>query len=292
MNTIDLDISVDDIPNKLPLPSNVRDWAVYLTNEKMFLEYSLDTFLPLRPGETHTLLARKPDRFLIYVLAPTRDELVKARKDFQECVWAVPIMIPTTFYLESVMYSQILRRRKEEWEHADYVGTLSHSAVTKLHNVAAICDTLRDASKEKADIAAFLYRGDSLVGAAEKWHPGFLRLWVGTLRYLGFPTEKILSEEIPSFYCNYWAATPTAMKEYIQFFKSFTYALDTLPIISDEVWNDAGYSARGSDIAALQADECMRIWGVPYYPFHPFIMERLPCFFFWATLKKIVVCAC
>ena len=288
----ELDIAVEDIPEKVPIPSDVMDWAVYLTNEKTLLEYSHDTFMPLRPEETHTLLARMTDRFIIYVLAPTQEKLAKARQDFKDFPWAFPVLIPTTFYLESVMYSHVLQRLREQWEHADYVGTISYSAIEKLYDISAIYGTLHDARDKKADVAAFLYRGDSLVAAAEKWHPGFLRIWVGALRYLGFPTDQILSEQIPSFYCNYWAATPKVMKDYMQFVRVFVHTLDTLPVISDEVWNDCGYSARGPEIAKVPSEHCMRIWGVPYYPFHPFLLERLPCFFFHVTGKKIIASTC
>jgi hypothetical protein len=229
---------------------------------------------------------------IIYVLSPTTEDLERSREELKEYPWARPILIPTTYYLESVMYTHVLHRRRAEWEHAEYVGTIAHSAIEKLTNISSIYDTVCQASEEHADVAAFLYRGDSLVAAAEKWHPGFLRIWAASLRYLGFPMDKIVSEDIPSYYCNYWAATPETMKSYIQFFKTFVHTLDTLPVISDEIWNDAGYSVRGPEIAKLNAEQCMKIWGVGYYPFHPFIAERIPCFFFWVTGKKLIASTC
>jgi hypothetical protein len=33
----------------------------------------------------------------------------------------------------------------------------------------------------------------------------------------------------------------------------------------------------------------IEITGKPYYTFHPFITERLPCFFFWINKAKIYV---
>ena len=287
---VDSNISLEDIT----IPSGVLDWAVYLSNDsKTVLEYSFDEFMALQPAETHTLLIRKPDRFLIYVLCPSAETFEKAQSDFSShAPWIKPIMIPTTFYLEGVMYSHILKRRQNEWEHAQFVGTLAHSAIEKLHSIDGVVSTLQDAVKERADVAAFMYMGDSLLAAAEKWHPGFLKLWAGTLRFLGFPIEKILDETIPSYYCNYWAATPEAMKEYMHFFKVFVHALDTLPCISDDVWNDSGYSGRGPEIAGLSPAKCMQIWGVDYYPFHPFLLERLPCFYFWATGRKTIASSC
>jgi hypothetical protein len=231
--------------------------------------------------------------YLVYILCPSQETFDEAVIDFKDHAWAKPIIIPTTFYLEGVMYSHILKRRQHEWEHAEFVGTLSHSAVKKLRDVSNVVKTLKEASSAgDVDVAAFLYRGDKLLAAAERWHPGFLRLWVGTLRYLGFSADIIMDETTPGYYCNYWAAKPSVMKEYMCFFKVFTRALDTLPVISDEVWNDSGYSGRGLDVARLTPDQCMKIWGVEYYPFHPFLLERLPCFYFYTRGKKLIVSSC
>lgn len=276
---------VDEITNELTT-RKILDWTLYEDGDGLLVEGSKEAYLPLREGAV--VVARKPDRTLVYVLAPSKAELERAVVRYGHYAWAKPILIPTTFYLESVMYDYILMRRKSEWEHADYVGTLSHNAIEKLQSVDAIQDILENGKKDDGDVIAFMYRGDPLLGTAERWHPGFLHIWAGALRFQGFQPEHILSEDIPSFYANYWAARPSIMKEYIGFFKKMKISLDVLPNVSELVWNDSGYGCR-EGVAKLDEDRCMEIWGVPWYPFHPFVFERLPCFFFWVCRRKLVV---
>jgi hypothetical protein len=280
------DDALNEIVKELDTPHHVLDWSIYSANDRIFIEGTKcnGNFLPLRPE--FTLLARKKDRYCIYILAPTAKDLEAAKTRFSTYAWARPILIPTTFYLESVMYYHILPLRRDEWVHADYVGTLSHTAAQKLTTLDTVTDVLRGASDENAHIAAFMYRGDPLLATAEKWHPGFLHIWAPLLRFHGFPTDKILSESIPSFYANYWAAVPDAMDQYIDFFKKVKISLEVLPSLSETVWKDSEYGAR-TGIAGLTSDRCLEIWGVPWYPFHPFLFERLPCFFFWVNGGKI-----
>lgn len=282
--------------DETPLPATIEvpdalDWAVYQRpNGSRFLEgvKAGDRFRFLPKRTDGSLLARKKDRYIIYVLAPTQRDYDKARENFKLYEWARPVFIPTTFYLESVAYFLTLPRLYKEWEHADYVGTIAHSAITKLASIPAILTILRHATEKQTDVAAFMYRGDPLVDTAEKWHPGFRKLWLETLKHLGYAEDKILSPEIPSFYANYWAATPLMMCKYIDFFYHFKIALETLKTVRDDVLEDASYSSRGTEIAKIPATKCMEIWGVPWYPFHPFLCERLPCFFYWALGTKIM----
>jgi len=227
-------------------------------------------FLPDIPGT----LYKKPHRNLIYVLGPHADAETHAREIYRAHEWARIIRIPSTFYLESVMYHTILQRRQREWEHADYVGCVSWTAHTKMQSL-----DLDHVLPTNLDFVAFLYRGDALVDTATRWHPEFKRVWIPTLRAMGYKESDILASNIPSFYCNYWACRPAIMDRYLEFFRDFKIQLESLPDVQDALWSDAQYKARGKDVAALSDETCMRIWGVPFYTYHPFVCERLPCFF-------------
>jgi hypothetical protein len=268
----------------------LRDWAVYDAEDGRALFHGSTTrFLPLKIGKT--LVKRKPDRYLIYVLCPTQADVRAARETFREHPWAVPIVIPTTFYLESVMYFHVLPHRRAEWEHAEYVGTIAHSAPRKLRSaesIPAILDVLKNGSEKHSDVVAFMMRTLPLIQVAEAWHPGFLDAWVPALKHHGFPPDKIVSPDIVPFYCNYWAATPATMDTYIAFFSSFRMTLDTLPGVYEAIWKDSGYHRAHPDAGRMTRDRCEEIWGTRHYPFHPFVCERLPCFFFWAVGTSVL----
>ena len=225
---------------------------------------------------------KKKYRHVIYVLANSDETFRKATEFYKDAPWARVIFIPTTYYLESVMYISILPRRKEEWEHADFVGCIAWSAHTKQPNVInahRICDT---AEQNGDTVVVFMYRGDPLVDTAEKWHPGFKELWIKCLKTFGWLDEIILNPRIPSFYCNYWACTPELMEKYCGFALKMVHRIESNDDVSQLIWKDSSYLQRGTDIAKLNESQCMHIWGVPYYPFHPFLFERLPCI--WLAL--------
>lgn len=259
----------------------LRDWAVYAADDDITYRFygSATTFLPRKPDMR--LVKRKQDRYIIYVLCPSQTDLAAAQTYFQEHPWAVPIIVPTTFYLESAMYFHVLPRRRAEWEHADYVGTIAHSSPRKLKSIPAILDVMRHGTEKKSDVVAFMMRQLPLIKVAEAWHPGFLNVWVPALQHHGFPLDKIVSPDILPFYCNYWAATPATMDAYMEFFASFRLTLETVPEVRDAIWRDSRYHNAAPDAGRLSHERCEEIWGTRHYPFHPFVCERLPCFFFF-----------
>lgn len=255
-----------------------------------YFEYESSVFIGRTHGPNAHFLPKFPDglvtsqrasRNLIYVLCPNAEAVKKAREVYSH-KWARIIWIPTTVYLESVAYYHTLASRMPEWKHADYVGCIGWSAYDKMNSLD-LDDVI--SQSQNADVVAFMYRGDPLVATADTWHPKFSNIWVPVLTSMGYAQNDIVSTDIPSFYCNYWAARPSHMAAYIDFFKKFKIQLENVPEIQSALWSDSTYKDRGTDIAKLDEEQCMTIWGVPYYPYHPFICERLPCFFFWTTTQ-------
>jgi hypothetical protein len=259
-----------------------------------YFEYESSVFIGRTHGPNAHFLPEFPDslvtsqrasRNLIYVLCPNTAAVEKAREVYADKKWARIIWIPSTFYLESVAYFHTLASRTLEWQHADYVGCIGWSAYDKLNSLDL--DDVIAQSPNNADVVAFMFRGDHLVATADKWHPNFSKIWIPTLESMGYKIEDIVSTEIPSFYCNYWAARPSHMAAYIAFFQKFKVQLENLYDIQGCVWSDSLYKDRGTDIAKLNDEQCMTIWGVPFYTYHPFVCERLPCFFFWSIHAKL-----
>lgn len=266
--------------------SGVRDWVVSQTDSGAVFHASKTSFLP-KEDET-AVLRRKPDRFIMYILCPSRTEYDAAIVNFAPHPWAVPIIIPTTFYLESVMYYHILPRRRDEWEHADYVGTLAHSAHKKLSSIGGVLEVMREGRERGSDVVAFMYRYLPLLQVAEAYHPGFSKIWTAALQHHGFRVDAITATDIPPFYCNYWAATPRAMQSYIDFFTAFRITLETAPDVREAIWDDSQYHRADKQTPRISRDRCVEIWGTPHYPFHPFVCERVPCVFFHAAGVKIL----
>lgn len=220
------------------------------------------------------------DRYVIYVLCNREDHVTKAREVYKECSWARILFIPTTWYLENIMYISILDRRRSEWENAEYVGCISWRAFEKLATIRL--DSIIDEAKNACtpDVVAFGYKKENFIFGAIRHHPNFLDVWQPVMDELGYDPDY---KKVVPFYYNYWVATPSWMSKYIEDFRNFIRVLENLPSVQRALWSDSRY------LHSQTIEDCLKIYGVPYYPHHSFICERFPCVYFHVQHAKIVV---
>lgn len=183
--------------------------------------------------------------------------------------------IPTTQYFESKMFIDELSKMEGEWQDADYVGTITWKAKQKIQ-LPNIEQTLSRAKEDGASLLAFYQPScplqKDIVAWAQRQHVHFARLWEVFCTQLGYIPEQYLSKDIPAFYCNYWMTTPSLMKEYI------AHAQKAYAIL--ENYDDGTFQT------LLHSDSKFEYKvprpGISYITYHCFLMERLPCLFFWA----------
>lgn len=288
------DENIDIIYRKLCEGGMLLVKSVSKMIEKPFFDFSYyegNMFVGVKPGDKACYLpqfpatpcrARKRDRKLLYILCPMLEAFEDAKKRYEEVLWARPILIPTTYYLENVMFDRLLRIRAREWQFAGHVGCVAWRAHEKFD-----VNLLHSPFPDNADVVAFVYRGDPLIQTAARWHPRFEEVWLPCMDALGYGRHQSMSDSIPSFYCNYWAASPSWMWRYIAEFARLKRCLESMENIQEPLWSDSTYTSRGGDIARQSLDSCVRSWGVPFYPYHPFICERYPCLFFWSQGARL-----
>lgn len=216
---------------------------------------------------------------LIYVLCYDQKSETLAKERFGNITWMKILFIPTTFYLESILYSEILSDIEDEWITSDYVGTISYSCIEKGLSVYTIQKIFTEAAKQAdlPDVIAFYSEENTqMLKITNLLHPNFENIWnllLSKLETVGYK-NNINNNQIKGFYCNYWVAKPEWMKRYISFFRKARIMLDYNATLRKEIWKDSNYQSK------LSKDELMRIYGKPYYPYIPFIYERLPCYYF------------
>ena len=159
-------------------------------------------------------------------------------------------------------------------ERCKYIGMLTYRVLQRPHvlmlnigYVLSCCDT---------DVVTLNYEppwGDKLTDA-ERFHPGFKNIWIQLMKVLlpDLPEDDTWSDKFTMFYNNYWFAKPKVILEYREFLKKAEEELEKIP----EVYDDSGYT-----VGNVSKEELQKITGNPYYTFHPFIFERLPCIFVW-----------
>lgn len=211
-------------------------------------------------------------KVVVYVLCYD-DVSERVARDAFPYPWARPLRIPeSTVYMEGKAFADLLPALRHEWEDADYVGTLSYRAHSKIEvplDLEAVCE------RSGADVVALAPLTCNMLEQATVAHPRFLELWVPVLGALGFSEEQATHPDVPAFLCNYWVARPAWVLRYLDFYARAVRVLETRPDIQDVLWSDPGY------VTKLPKDTLLRIYGKPYITYHPFVCERLACFFFW-----------
>ena len=76
------------------------------------------------------------------------------------------------------------------------------------------------------------------------------------------------------FYCNLWATNSSNLQQYLIFFNSAKNICDNDENIKNVFNTNAQYAG------LLQPTQLKQKIGFPYYTWHCFVFERLPCFYF------------
>lgn len=99
---------------------------------------------------------------------------------------------------------------------------------------------------------------------------------------MGFERADVLAPNIPFFPCNSWMGTPGFVKRYRAFALRAAAFIEEDPDLHFRAYQTAHYPGHMTKqaLAAISG-------GYPWYTYHAFIFERLPCFFAWITNTKV-----
>lgn len=212
---------------------------------------------------------------IIYILYHNQESFKLASK-FLKFKWAKLRKIYSTKYFESIIFLY-LDKNRDEWINKKFVGILTYNSYKKVK----LFDIEMLAKKySNYDIIPFNnYYKNPLLIISEYFHPSFINIWEQLLLSLNYNINDILSLKIPVFYNNYWMAKPEWVIKYISFYKNILYIMENDKNIKYLLYQNSNYKGK-----LLEYPEILiKICGRPYYTFHPFIIERLVCFFFWVN---------
>ena len=134
--------------------------------------------------------------------------------------------------------------------------------------------------REDADVIPFVqYLAPNptykLVDFACRAHPQFRYLWDEITRHLGYSREESHSVNIPAFYYNYWMTKPRWMKEYIEHIRKVYEYMENEESIQVALHSDSNYTLPKPR------------YEMKYLTHHCFLLERLPCLYFWSKKASI-----
>jgi hypothetical protein len=196
----------------------------------------------------------------------------------------------TTKYFESAIY-KYLYDNQHEWNRKDYVGTLAYSAEMKLgKKLDTIYQDIQRRLKIHNPDVISLYN-QKYLSHTLGFHPNLKSIYDYTLSQKGF-NLPIPYNKIPAFYCNYFLAKPDWMLKYNIFTHEYISKLEdqTDYYLQCLVNDDSFYDAQSESYPKgrfLSKEKLNEIIGFPYYSYHTFVLERLPCLYFWHNKAKL-----
>ena len=195
---------------------------------------------------------------------------------------SIIIKLPQSVFFETYAFTHIFPARIESdaWHEYEYVGTISWKAPLKYEHALRLgplnmTDVVTSAPPGTDVIALLGQKNESqnLLGKAVKLHPRIKVIWFGLLRsFQKFSAHEISTEGMTPFYCNYWLAKPEHVVRFIPFMQEAQRQMENLPSIQDALWSDAHY--------LKNTNLTQKVFGLDYYTYHPFVLERLTPFFF------------
>jgi hypothetical protein len=230
---------------------------------------------------------------IIYVLCYDDESEKKAHEDFDKFEWARVYRIPEAVQnhlFEGVMYQSELMKVYDEWKDKKYVGTCAYNMFNKLKSdmswlirdniLSFMCGRIQTA--DSYDFVGFMRVDKKHIWDHIHIHP-ILSDLLNRNAKINVNSWLRLSILVKNYYpFNYWMATPRKMLEYINYFNSkWLPALESHPL----VWEDADYNGKLSPerLLYLTRDRCN------YYPYHPFVNERLPSFYFERSKANMLI---
>lgn len=164
---------------------------------------------------------------------------------------------------------------------ADKISVCSWKLRQKMKwNVCRPRELTEEVLKTDYDVLSFTCntKYHQMLAAAEKWHPGFNAIMKRLLAAIG---EKMPSEIKYPVYQNHFSASVQIYKDYV---RNWLSPMMEVMDKDDECWKDSNYSKLAQQ-DALKPEQLKELIGVPYYPLHPFLLERL--FSIYCQTKKI-----
>lgn len=217
-------------------------------------------------------LAEVSKKYQVYVCFHDDSTALVTQNILYRHPWMTPFKLNSTKYFESEFFATV-----EVDPSAKYIGMFTYSILEK-HQKIFKTNILKILEESNEDVITFNFQPEKIKNT-NKDHPKFCEIWIRLVNKL-LPDcgENPLCDSIMLFFNNFWVAKPHIVKEYQEFLKKAMVFLEEDPF----VYEDACYVS-----GTLSKNRLFEINGTGNYTYHPFVLERLPCLFFW--YKKLTI---
>jgi len=181
-----------------------------------------------------------------------------------------PNIVPYKIYNQTVFFESEAYRKMEDLPNVANIGFITPSFFRKQNR------SFNEVFKEIGDEP--LRQTLGLVEAQEnrlafltKFHgENFIIIWKWLIVELGYP--EYINIDFKGFSANMWVANRNFVLRFLVVVKRAIHICENAPDkMKKLLYSDSHYNGSIKHL-------CMEKFGVPHYPFHPFILENLPCF--------------
>ena len=181
--------------------------------------------------------------------------------------------------------------KKDTHKGCDYFGVFSHDASRHIHFAEQLGndklrfapDTLKQVIEACPEVDVFAFekrrKNDNIIVQAERYHAGFVRIIEMIIKEIGF-MDKVPAKVDHIILFNHFVAQSQIYEAYVK--EVLIPAMEVMDCMP-ELWADSGYiktdNVHGKVMPKNWRQHFKQAFGVPYYPYHPFICERLPSLF-------------
>lgn len=185
--------------------------------------------------------------------------------------------------------NDIIRELYLALDHAnsDYYGVFSYKFFKKHAKRGYFVEQKMQMDEYSADVYSFFgnaqFKGRSKYNTfQDRMHPNLLEIGEKIVKKLF--NKDILKIQADRIYYNHWIAKREVFEGYCK-----EMLLPAMELMQGElkelVWTDSKYNNKALKNhieinRPMDADRCMDVFGVPYYPHHAFVLERLPSIYF------------
>jgi len=206
------------------------------------------------------------NNIIIYILCHNKKNLDDSYNIFNIYNWCKPILLKYQDYTFENAFWKQLNEIQNEWINCDMVGTLSFTSFNKI-NLHNIDHFIKNKLYLSFSYYNFYNTNNIMPSINVKIHPHFDEIWIDTI-------DKLKLFNITESFCNYWICKPLLM---IQFINWYTNVLLPLLITNKYIFENANYNTSKNQLNEINL---IKLWGQPYYPNIPFVLERInKCFF-------------
>lgn len=232
---------------------------------------------------------------LVYIICHNdASELIANAITLSNVMTRVVRVSDTSPYFENQIFEKLeLPEMQKEWIGKKYIGIITYTFMSKTNGSINFKEMLDTFQTDGPDVISLfnldfvkprVQRPVSYIESIAMQHGPFL--WMAmykTLILSNYKDHQIMDTNIKGFFSNWWLAKPKWMLKYIEFNKKARHICTANRTIAEYLKEDAYYTGAhvtGRDQLHLQETKLLKVFGKPFYTLHPFMFERLPCFFF------------